>query len=41
MKAVFFIESDKYGQAKNKAYGDETVSMQNITIRDHSALGMK
>ena len=41
MKAVFFIEKDKYGQAKNKAYGDDSVSKQTITIREHSALGLK
>ena len=41
MKAVFFIGKEKYGQAKNKAYGDEAVSKQTITIREHSALGMK
>ncbi len=41
MKAVFFIETDKYGQAKNKVYSDELVSKQSIIIRDASPLGMK
>jgi len=41
MKAVFFIEPDKYGQAKNKVYSDELVSKQSIILRDASALGMK
>jgi hypothetical protein len=41
VKAVFFIAKDKYGQAKNKVYGDELVSKQSITIRDNAAIGMK
>jgi 6-phosphogluconate dehydrogenase (decarboxylating) len=41
MKAVFFIQKEKQGQAKGKVYGDELVSKQTIILRDSSALGMK
>ncbi len=39
MKAVFFIEKDKYGGAKNKLYADDVVSKQSITVRDNTAVG--
>lgn len=39
MKAVFFIEKDKFGGAKTKLYADELVSKQSITTRDNSAIG--
>ncbi|MCD6496102.1 MAG: hypothetical protein J7K54_02420 [Candidatus Aenigmarchaeota archaeon] len=38
MKAVFFVEKEKYGSAKNRLYGDELVSRQSITIRDNSSV---
>ena len=41
MKAVFFIEKDKYSEAKNKAYSDEEVSRQTIIIRDNASLGLE
>ncbi|UCD03377.1 MAG: hypothetical protein JSV63_01955 [Candidatus Aenigmatarchaeota archaeon] len=41
MKAVFFIQKDKYGGAKNKLYGDELVSRGSITVRDNAAIGKK
>jgi 6-phosphogluconate dehydrogenase (decarboxylating) len=39
MKAVFFIEKEKFGGAKNKLYADELVSKQSITVKDSGALG--
>ncbi len=39
MKAVFFIEKEKFGGAKNKLYADELVSKQSITVRDNAAIG--
>jgi hypothetical protein len=41
MKAVFFIEKEKFGGAKNKLYADELVSKQSITVRDSAAIGKK
>jgi hypothetical protein len=39
MKAVFFIDREKYGGAKSKLYADEVVSRQSITVKESSALG--
>jgi hypothetical protein len=41
MKAVFFVDKDKYSQAKNKVYTDEAVSRASITVRDNAAIGLK
>jgi hypothetical protein len=41
MKAVFFIDREKYGGAKSKLYGDDLVSRQSITARDSASLGKK
>ena len=41
MKAVFFIDRDKYGGSKSRLYADDLVSRQSITTRDSGSLGKK
>ena len=41
MKAVFFVEKENYGTAKNKVYGDDVVSKQSITIKEAASVDMK
>jgi len=41
MEAVFFIEKEKYSQARDKASSDELVSKQSLTFKDSSSLGLE
>ena len=41
MKAVFFVEKEKYMAAKNSLEGDDQVSRLSITFRDNESLGME
>ena len=40
MEAVFFIEKDKYPQARDKASSDDIVSRQSLTFREGMSLGL-
>ncbi len=41
MKAVFFVEKEKYMAAKNSLEGNEEASRLSITFRDNTSLGME
>lgn len=40
MEAVFFIEKDRYPQARDKASSDDVVSRQSLTFREAMSLGL-
>lgn len=41
MEAVFFIEKEKYPQARDRASSDDVVSRQSLTFRDSQGLGLE
>jgi hypothetical protein len=41
MKAVFFVEKEKYMAAKNSLEGDDQVSRLSIVFRDNQSLGLE
>ncbi len=40
MEAVFFIEKERYPEARDRASSDDRVSRQSLTFRDSQSLGL-